>query len=367
MKNPFIYGSVVTGEYFVDRENEIKDLSASLLAGQHVLMLSPRKMGKSSLIEETFRRTNEKDGVIALRIDMWKTPNMESFAKEIVNRLISASYTSVEKFLHDSIDLFKRIRPRIYVDAGGSIGVEFDLAEKRVLLEEAMELPERIAVKKGKRIILAFDEFQEIARFDGIETEKFLRSVIQAQKNVSYIFSGSEQSMLSLMFGDATRPFYRFARIMKLEPIKESILVEFINSRFKKSRKAIDAEAAKWIAAFSEGAPSYVQQICHETWNLNSIVDMDVVKTAMDNAISSMDAGFRTIWENISSNEQRVLLIALAKEGAAKIYSSGFIKKYDLKSPGHVRKAIKLLENMRLVENNRPSDFFFREWLRRTY
>lgn len=364
MENPFIYGSVVTGEYFVDREDEIRELKASLISGQHILLISPRKMGKSSLIEETFRRIN--GSAIALRIDMWKTPNIDAFAKEIVNQLISSSYTSTEKLLHDLGDIFKRIRPRVYVQAD-RVGVEFDLADKKMLLEEAMELPERIAAKKGKRVIIAFDEFQEISRFDGLETEKFLRSVIQTQKSTAYVFSGSEQSMLSLMFGDATRPFYRFARVMKLEPIKESLLIEFINSRFKKGGKVIDAEAAKWVTAFSEGIPSYVQQICHEVWNLNSIVDMNVIKKAMDNVLRTMDSGFRTIWEYISSNEQRMLLIGLSKEEAAKIYSNEFIKKYNLKSPGHVRKAVKLLEKARLVENNRISDLFFREWLRRMY
>ncbi|MCS4541002.1 MAG: hypothetical protein HY929_01565 [Euryarchaeota archaeon] len=121
--------------------------------------------------------------------------------------------------------------------------------------------------------------------------------------------------------------------------------------------------------AFSEGVPSYVQHLCHETWYITKeSANIETAQKALQEKIlPNLSAGFQTIWDRIKSSEQRKLLIGIANEKGASIYSKDFIEKYRLKSPGHVRKAITALEGAGLIEDNRILDLFFREWIKLSF
>ncbi|PKK81147.1 MAG: hypothetical protein CVT47_03950, partial [Thermoplasmata archaeon HGW-Thermoplasmata-2] len=314
MKNPFIYGVAVTGEYFVDREEEMREIASSSSSGQHVVLYSPRKMGKSSLIEEMFRRLRQDKGVVAFRISLERVETKEALARLIINKTIENSYTSVEKLLNDAKDIFKRIRIRAFADMDGKVGVEPFFAETAAVFEDALELPEKIAGKKNVRIIIALDEFQQIGRMDGASLERLFRSIIETQKNVSYIFTGSEKHLISLMFGEKERPFYRFAKHMELKAIRDEILEKFIKSRVEATGKKIDDDAVRYIVDFSEGIPFYVQCFCHESWyNSGARISLEtVMNTQEEKIIPSASAGYLTVWNGINGSIQRKLLIGMA-------------------------------------------------------
>jgi len=366
MKNPFIFGKAVVGDHFVNRKEEINELKSTLLSGQHIILFSPRKMGKTSLIKETFRKTK---GTTCIHIDLWKITSQYSLAREIINSIINQTYTSIEKLGHDLKDLFGSLRPKIYVDIDGHIGIEFSREETTIALKEALDFPERVAMKKKTKLIIAFDEFQEIEHLNGLQLEKIFRSILQHHEHVSYIFTGSEHSLINIIFGEKERPFYRFAKHMELKPIKNELLKKFIMNKFTQSGKKIDPNAAQWITNFSKGIPYYVQHMSHEVWYITKKeADIRTAKKCLEERIlPPLATGFQAIWNRIKSDEQKRLLIGIANEIDPQIYSQGFIKKYDLKSGGHVRKAIKSLEKVELIEKNRIQDPFFKEWVKTNF
>lgn len=367
MENPFIFGRAVAGKYFVNRENEIDELKSSLLSGQHVVLFSPRKLGKTSLIKEVFLQTG--DEALCIHIDLWQITSVYALAREIINSVVNEAYTSVEKLGNELKYLFKSLRPKVYVDMDGQIGVEFGKDEIKEALKDALEFPEKVARKKEIRLIIAFDEFQEIGKLNGLEIEKIFRSILQHHEYVSYVFSGSELSLISIMFEGRDRPFYRFAKQMELKPIDKAVLERFIVNKFSESGKSIDKDAAEWISKFSEGIPYYVQHICHEVWYMTKEnADKKIVEKCLkERILPGLSGGFITIWNQIKSMEQRKLLIGIANEKHPRIYSHEFITKYELKSPGHVGKSVKSLQGMGLVEKNDISDVFLKEWVKMNF
>ena len=359
MENPFIYGAIVTGKHFVDREREIKELTSDLLSRQHIILYSPRKMGKSSLIEEMFGRINREKKAIAVRINLQKVTTKEGLAKLIINEIVKNF--SMEKVVNEIKNFFTNISIRVFMDEKGKIGIEPIFRKKEELLEEALEFPEKLG--KRKNIILAFDEFQEIERWDGIE--KVMRAVMERHRNVSYLFSGSEEHLISLIFGTRERAFYRFGKMVKLPPIENGELEKFMIEKFEETGRTIDKEAVKFILDFGEGVPFYVQAICQEAWNSGNRIDLKIAKKALESTITSFDPGFELTWGNIRSAYQRKLLVIMAMENEKFLPGTELIEKYELKSSAHVRKAIKLLEGKGLIHENRIADFFFREWIRR--
>jgi len=366
MENPFIFGRAVVGEHFVDREKEVAELKSTMLSGQHVVLFSARKVGKTSLIKETFEQT---ENAICIHIDLWQVTSTYTLAKEIINSVVNKTYSSIEKLGQDLKDLFKSLRPRVYIDMDGRIGIEFGKEEVKEALRDALNFPEEVARKKGIRLIISFDEFQEIEHLDGLEMEKLFRSILQHHEHVSYIFAGSERSLTDVIFGERERPFYRFAKYMELKPIDKDVLENFIVNKFAESGKSMDKDAAKWIAEFSEGIPYYVQHMCHEVWYITEKeANKEIVEKALEERIlPSLFSGFQVIWNGIKSEEQKKLLIGIANAKQPQIYSQNFIAKYELKTPGHVGKAIKSLERMGLIEGNKIWDIFFREWVKRNF
>lgn len=363
MKNPFIFGKAVEGDYFVNRKEEINELKSTLLSGQHIVLFSPRKMGKTSLIKETFRNTRE---AVCIHVDLWQTTSQYALAREIINKVINKTYTSIEKLGHDLKDLFRSLRPKVYIDMDGHIGIEFSREETIEALKEALDFPERVARKKKIQLIVAFDEFQEIEHLNGLQMEKMFRSILQHHEHVSYIFAGSERSLITIIFEEKERPFYRFAKHMELKPIDKELLKKFIINKFTQSGKKIDKNSAQWIIEFSRGIPYYVQHLSHEIWYMTKKeANMRIIKQCLtEQILPSLASGFQAIWNKIKSDEQKRVLIGIANENEPQIYSQGFIQKYELKSPGHVRKAIKSLENGELIEKNRIWDPFFKEWVK---
>lgn len=367
MKNPFIYGVVVTGEHFIDRKKEIKELTEGLLGGQHVILYSPRKMGKSSLVEETFIRINKSKKAIAFRVNLQKVETKEAFASMLINETIKNTYSSIEKLGKELKVLFTKINVKVFIDKEGIIGIEPIFSKMTELLEDAIDFPEQVAKRKHKRIIIAFDEFQEIEKFNGIEIEKLFRAIIESHKDISYIFTGSERHMISLIFEAQDRPFYRFARFLELNPIPERYLRSFIINKFNETHKKITDDAVNRIINFSEGIPYYVQCLCHESWYLadKEITEQTINEALFEKMLPVLSLGFEIIWNKIRSEIQRKLLLGMANEDKKVDYSIKFISKYNLKSSSHVNKAIIALEKLGLVYNRQIADFFFRDWIKR--
>ncbi len=362
--NPFKYGVVVTGDDFVDRKEEIEILTKELSSGKSIILYSERRLGKTSLLIEFI--TQKAKGMIPVYIDLYGMTTKEDLARQIVNNVVKSSYSNLDKIKNAVRNYFINLKPKMIISTDGKITL--DLSVKKTYdedeLVEILDFSEKVAKEKKKRIIMVFDEFQEIALIDGLKMEKLMRSRFQHHKNVSYVFVGSKEHLLRQMFEEKTRAFFKFARPLSLGPIPKGEFTPFIIQKFKQTGKRISNDVIENILDFTHGHPYLTQYLCHEIWYLNkSAKDEDVIDAAIKNIIAQQSIAFEHIWDELKSRNQRALLVGIAHEGLHN-YSPDFIEKYTLKSQSHVEKSLQMLKNKGILnDNGQIIDIFFKEWV----
>jgi len=374
MKNPFLFGEVVEGPYFTDREQELATLTSDLASGQNILLFSPRRYGKTSLI---FRVMDvlKKKGFICVYVDFFRVSSLMGFGKMYAQALTLASATKIAQAMRFVRDHFPTIVPKIVMkgDAPAEIEIDFD-APRRDLekwIDGIYNMPEEIAKKRKKRVVVVFDEFQEVASLTSNgELERALRSRIQHHHRVSYVFMGSKRHLLAELFLDKAKPLYNIAKSFPLGTIPQEELTSFIRSRFKSVHITAGQDAIERILALTERHPYYTQQLCHEVFNTvapRTRVTLEDINKALGACLAAQSYAYTTLWDNLS-NKQRDLVVGLSTSNSS-IYSQGFINQFNLGSPGAVQKAIDALLKKGLVEreNNHYfiADIFFLEWVRR--
>jgi AAA+ ATPase superfamily predicted ATPase len=364
MENPFRYGSVVTGDDFVDREKELELLAREIRSGERVLLYSNRRMGKSSLLHELARR-NKKEFIFA-HLDLYGVSNKSKFLEMLIAEVSRAAYTNKEKLISTISELIKGVRVRFVITSTGHAGVELDQAEVRDNdLAEVMDLPDKIAKKRGKRVVVILDEIQEVLLFGGVQMLKVMRSRIQVHKHATYIFSGSKRHLLDRIFHEAEGAFYKSTRPFELGPIPRSAFESFIMKKFEESGGKIEPRFAKRIVDVSEGYPYYAQQVAHELFDItNKPSKAEQVEEAIDVAVEHQVPAFLVLWDSIKSQLQRKYLLAIASEpGVA--HGTAFIEKHGLKSYSHIQRIEKQLEARGLIESGDLVDPMLALWLRK--
>lgn len=361
--NPFKYGVVVLGEDFVDREHEIGVLTRHVLSNKSVMLYSPRQLGKSSLIAETFRRLGRR--VLCVRVDLYGISSRERLAEEIIKGVVTSGFTAFDKMKKATADFLKSLKIDMVLTHEGDIRFEVAKGVPVESLGDAFDFAEKVAKRRGKSMVVAFDEFQEIGNLDGVELEKIMRSKFQYHRNVTYIFAGSKRSLLQEIFGEEGRAFYKFAEPMVLGPIPKEEFGAFISKKFRVTGGQIRGDVVERILDLTGGHPYYTQQLCYEIWFISKNAnDAALVEEAVQNIITHQEINYLNIWENLPQL-QRNLLIGLAREEELSIYSAEFIDVYRLKTQSHVKRAFELLEKKGIIDEGKVVDIFFREWLKK--
>jgi AAA+ ATPase superfamily predicted ATPase len=363
VENPFQYGSIVTGDDFVDREKELELLVREIRSGQRVLLYSNRRMGKSSLLKE-LARLNRKEFIFAY-VDLYGVPGKNKFFEMLIAEVARAAFTNSEKLVSAVTGLIKETRIRFVITGTGRPGVELDQAElKDSDLADVIDLPEKIAKKRGKRVVVVLDEFQELLSIGGVQTLKRMRSRIQHHKHATYIFSGSKRHLLRQMFQEEEGAFYKSARPFELGPISRSAFEKLIVDKFEESGGSIEPRLAKRIVDVSQGYPYYVQQIAHELFDItNKPRKAEEVEEAIRIAVEHHVPAFLVVWDSVRSQLQRRYLIAVAKEPGVG-HGTKFIEKYGLKSYSHKQRIEKQLQARGLIESGDLVDPMLALWLR---
>src|SRR5688500_16457043 len=238
MTNPFVYGEVVPAASFVDREIELDRLTGDLLAGQKVFLISPRRYGKSSLVVQALRAA-AKHGALTLDVTVSSYSSYVAFLEGYARALLSIE-TRADKARAWLRDMLGAVRPevRLEPDAAGKtqLALSFPTArtEKDVsrLAQEVFALPGRIAGARKRKLAVALDEFQAIGSFNGGSVEHALRAAVQHQRQVGYVFSGSEPALMERMLGKS-RPFYKAGPVMRLQKIAADRFADFLDDRFR--------------------------------------------------------------------------------------------------------------------------------------
>lgn len=376
MKNPFVFGDVVKGEHFTNREDEIRELTSDLSSGQNILLFSPRRYGKTSLILKVLDNLKKED-IIPIYVDLFRITSIHTFIKIYTAAIAKATATKLDEAVQFLKDNFPTIAPKLVVKTTEPTEFEFDFeaAKKDMdkVLDDLYDLPQKVAAKRKKQIAVVFDEFQEISALN-LPIERSLRAKIQHHDKVAYCFMGSKRHLLDELFLDKNKPLYRIAKSVPLGKIKPENLKNFIHSRFKSINMNIDANLVDEILKITACHPYYTQQLCHEVFNVGfskeetHTITLKDIKAAEDKCISAQSYAYSTIWDGLAG-KQKDLILALTLNPEANIYSQEFLSKHELGIPATVQTAVRALEKKGLLDRANGSysisDVFFIEWIKR--
>jgi len=372
--SPFIYGTTVSIHSFTNRENEAAKLQSNLLNGINTTIMSPRRWGKSSLVEKVIADINKKKSKNkTVIIDLFSISSEEEFLEVFAREVIKASSSKWEEWMHSGKNFFKKLIPKISlgIDPNADFNVSFDWNELRKNSDEIMNLPETIAIKKGIKFIICLDEFQNLVHFnDYINFEKKLRACWQRHKSVTYCLFGSKRHMMTDIFNNPSKPFYRFGDIMLLQKIQTPKWISFITKSFRNTGKVIDDDIAKAIPGVMKNHSWYVQQLSHYVWNLtHKKATITELNTALTELIQANTPLYQKEIESISTTQLN-LLKAVAN-GENKLTSTFVMQKYFLGTPRNVSKNKTILINNDIIQSvNQKFEFVdpaFELWFKKQY
>ena len=372
--NPFIVTGKIAPEYFCDRVAESDRLIKSITNGNNLVIISPRRMGKTGLIQFCYDKPEISRDYYTFFIDILHTSSLREFTyllgKEIYERLLPRSRRMAKLF----VQTLKSISGKFGFDPVFNLptfSIELgDIERPEYTLEEIFQYLDHA----DKRCVVAIDEFQQIAKYPEKNIEALLRTHIQKQGNSNFIFAGSERHMMQEMFSSAARPFYHSADMLELKAIAPEIYIPFVVNHFKKCRRHIEAANVEKVYNLFKGHTYYIQKTFNEAFAdtpEGGECTIETIRDAIDEMIASNDTIFREILSNIPE-KQKTLLYAIAREGEAeRITSADFIKRHSLTSASSVQSATKkLLEKDLITEINKVfsvTDKLFAMWINKIY
>lgn len=370
-KAPFVYGITVSEGAFTNREKEKEKLFSNLTQGTNTIIISPRRWGKSSLVERVVREINaEGANIRTVVIDLFSVNSKEEFLELYAREVIKASSNKFEEWVQTSKGFLKHLVPRISVgvDPLNDFSIAFDWQELKKHEDEILNLPEAMATKKNVRFIICLDEFQNIANFTGYEAfEKKMRAVWQRQKRTTYCLYGSKRHMMSELFNQPSRPFYRFGDLMNLQKIERSHWVSFIMDGFKLTGKGIDEETAGLIPDLMKNHSWYVQQLANYAWNKTKTkCTEETVISAMQELIGANTPFYQRVIEGLSATQ--VNLLKAVAQGERQLTGASVMHTYRLGTPRNVSKNKTALINQDIISVTSAGFEFldpaFEKWFR---
>ena len=376
MNNPFVYGEVVPLAAFVDRETELDRLTGDLLAGQKVFLISPRRYGKSSLVRQALRAAN-RSGALTVDVTVSSYSSYVAFLEGYARALLAVE-TRIDKARTWLRDLLGAVRPEVRVEAdeegGAQLALSFPSArtERDVsrLAQEVFALPGRIAELRHRRMAIALDEFQAIASFNGGSVEHALRAAVQHQREVGYVFSGSEPSLMERMLG-RSRPFYKAGPVMRLQKIPADRFADFIEAKFRATRLRPAPGLGAAIVELAGNLPYDVQRLAHEVWDDaygGKGVGVDDLHETLRRLLGEHDAIFEATWQRLTLAQRAALRGAVLEEGR-ELLSADVRSRYRLGGASTVQASLTALvrEDILARDGARYTvvDSLLREWVAR--
>ena len=269
MENPFVFGMATYGKWFTDREEDVKRLSLNFVNGINTILISPRRWGKTSLVLKIAQQISNKN-LKVVNLDIFSCRSQEDFYRIFATEIIRQTSNKWEEWFENAQKFLSNFSPTISIGANPvtDFSVSFSVSKKSVLNDDILNLPLKIALKKGIKIVICIDEFQQIAEFsDHKNFQKKLRTVWQLQaQHVSYCLYGSKKRLMYTLFSSQSMPFYKFGDVYFLQKIPMDYWISFIQQRFDETGKSISSDLAKKICETVENHSSYVQQLSWLVW-----------------------------------------------------------------------------------------------------
>ena len=366
LKNPFLTAGYAGEEYFCDRRRETAKMIAAFENDRNLTLIAPRRYGKTGLIKNALAKMpSEFTGVY---LDIFSIEDLASFTATFASAVAGALDTPVEKTLSAVARFFKSCRPTITPQEDGMPRFSFDIAPSSA----KATLDETFAYLKSKerRVVIAIDEFQQIAEFPERGVEAVLRSHIQFVPWVRFVFAGSRHHVMSEMFGSAKRPFYQSTEILSLGPIDPVEYEKFARGHFASRRCRVDSKVFRALYDRFDGITWYVQAVLNKVWEFGGgFTSLLQIDEAVDSLVEANSIVFHDLLR--SQNEaSRALLKAVAEEGCVASPTAGeFLSRHGFSSHSTVRSALKnLLDGDLLYQTDKGYvvyDRLFGMWLSR--
>ena len=374
METPFIFGKIATEKNFTDREKETADLVRNFTSLINTIIISPRRWGKSSLVNKAAKLAMNQDSRLRIcHIDLFNVRDEEHFYSLLAQKVISATSTKWEDAVASAKSLFSHLVPKISIgsDPTNEVSIDFDWETVKQNPDEVLDFAEKIAQKKGLKIVICVDEFQNISEFtDADYLQKKLRSHWQRHQSVAYCLYGSKRHMMMEVFTNSSKPFYKFGNLMFLDKIDTHCLVEFFQRRFADTNKRINDDAANLIVQLVENHPYYAQQLAQLSWlRTKDVCRVEIVREAHAALVEQLSLLFVTITETLTTQQLNYLKALIAKEKA--ITSTDVMHRYKISSTTSIaRSKAALIKND--ILDNKAGEISFQDpiyayWLKTEY
>ena len=381
MNNPFVYGEIVPLEAFANRVIELDRLVTDLAEGQKVFLISPRRYGKSSLVRQALAQLARKR-ILTLELTVSSFSSYVAFLEGYARALLALE-TKAEKARGWMRELFPASRPDVRLEpgpSGAALAVAFPAVrtprDASRLAEEVFALPGLLAARLKRQIVIALDEFQAVTAFDNGQVEHALRAAVQQQRQVGYVFAGSEPSLMEQMVG-MKRPFYKAGPVMRLERIPADEFAAFLEARFAATGLKPEAGLGDAIVDLAGNLPYDVQRLAHETWDRATTlkrrtVGLEDLHATLHRLLGEQQMLFEATWLRLTLG-QRAALRAVVLEQGLELLATETRHRHRLGGASSVQTALAALVRQDLVAREPDGrsvvvESLLREWVaRRTY
>lgn len=370
--NPFKFGRIVSNEAFCNRKEEISSLKSYILDSNSVWLYSPRRYGKSSLVKQVFQ---DIKGVETIYFDLYNVSSIDDFCKRYASLLAEELFDwkdSIKQISERLTSYFKGLKPSVSFneEGGPSFSLQTGKVDKQSDVDTILNVPYEISKRTGKKICVAFDEFQEINRIEPFLIN-WMRSNFQLHDTVSYIFLGSKQSLMQSIFSSYNSPFYEFGVKMNIEPIDRAELSDFIIRRFSSANIEIKPSIVDYILDISAGHPHFTQFFASEVfYQIKAGYDQEeeTFNSAwLSRVIESQSHIFQNIFDRLSNIQRKVLLAIAIKNEGEELFSGQSRERYELPVSSSLTSALNSLQKKDLISKENSAYLIlnpvFKQWL----
>ena len=373
MCKKFVYGVAVSDYNFIGRERETKRLLDNFKGGINVILMSPRRLGKTSLVKHVCNKLDDKD-IITVYLDIFGCKSEYDFYNKLATEVLKQTASKSELWFEEAKEFLYRLTPKISFspEPNSDFSISLGITPKTHTPEEVLQMAETIAIKRKKRIVICIDEFQQIGEMaNSKQIQARLRTVWQHQKHVSYCLFGSKHHLMSTIFLHRSMPFFQFGDTISLNKIATEDWVEYIVSHFADGKRTISRELAEEICKFTENYSAYVQQLAWLVFTLKEegeTVTEDDVRQAENDLLATNNILFMQMIEPLS--EFQLNFLRAIASGIKKDFGLSEVREeYNLGSYSNITRLKTALLERDLIEKQETewviTDPIFAKWLKR--
>lgn len=372
MENPFIIGKAAVGDYFINRVEDRRRLNANLTHGINTVIISPRRWGKTSLVKNVLSSIDD-ERFLTVFVDVFRCKSEYEFYRNFSTCVIKQTSSKIDEWVETVKTFLSGITPKFSFgsDPLNDFSLSFEWNERDDAEDEILSLPQKIAEKKGKKIIVCLDEFQQIAEFpSSVDFQKKLRSVWQHQQDVTYCMFGSKKHLMENFFSNKSMPFFKFGDMMFLKKIEITEWIPFICRNFSNTGKSISEKQAERICNVTACQSSYVQQLSWITWYKTEGITTDKnIDSAIDDLLEQNKTFFQSDVEQLT--ELQYNFMRAVADGVTQGFTrKDILRKYRLESSANVQAIKKAMISKDLIYmdddgNIQFNDPLFSLWVRK--